>query len=119
MFTKTLNMKNILRSSLNGKNNNFSSLFSLIFILFLIISFDNLANNYFVKSEPIKSEDRTEQNLFGKLLNNLVKEEEKICTVRIQVVKKITGKCVQLHGGITGCQTDKYLDVKNEECEFA
>uniref|UniRef100_A0A1I8AYL9 Uncharacterized protein n=1 Tax=Meloidogyne hapla TaxID=6305 RepID=A0A1I8AYL9_MELHA len=34
-------------------------------------------------------------------------------------VKKITGKCVQLHGGITGCQTDKYLDVKNEECEFA
>uniref|UniRef100_A0A914GZY9 Uncharacterized protein n=1 Tax=Globodera rostochiensis TaxID=31243 RepID=A0A914GZY9_GLORO len=62
-----------------------------------------------VASEVLEEEER----------EKAAEEEAQTCTVRVQVVKKVKGKCVRLHGGQSACQSADYLDPVNEDCMFA
>ncbi|KAL3081324.1 hypothetical protein niasHT_039801 [Heterodera trifolii] len=54
-----------------------------------------------------------------KLVEEEQEEQQQSCTVRVQVVKKVKGKCVRLHGGQSACQSADYLDPVNEDCMFS
>jgi hypothetical protein len=32
-------------------------------------------------------------------------------------MEKVVGNCIELKGGVIGCQTERYLDPANEDCE--